>query len=155
MHAKLERSLEREFSVATISITCRRILNQEIENNMTTKLDIRETLEIPVLEASNAEEYFQNQTLRPILKLQNDIYLLLFSTYALRQNKDFASLSASKKRLFVEQSLQKDGVLKNTFIGITIGMFTAEELETYILDSKGYNKRIAAMVIERIRSQMK
>ena len=120
-----------------------------------TKLDLRPTLNISISEESTEVENFQNQTLRPILKLQNDIYLLLFSTYALRQNKDFDSLSASKKRLFVEQSLQKDGVLKNTFIGITIGMFTAEELETYILDSKGYNKRIAAMVIERIRSQMK
>ena len=122
---------------------------------MITKIDLRETLEIPFLEATTAEENFQNETLRPILKLQNEIYLVLFESYAQRQNKDFASLSAAKKRVFVEQSLQKDGVLKNTFIGIAIGMFTTEELATYSLDSKGYNKRIVTMVTERIRSQMK
>ena len=122
---------------------------------MITKIDLRETLEIPFLEATTAEENIQNETLRPILKLQNEIYLALFESYAQLQNKDFSTLSAAKKRVFVEQSLQKDGVLKNTFIGIAIGMFTTEELATYSLDSKGYNKRIVTMVTERIRSQMK
>ena len=45
---------------------------------MITKIDLRETLEIPFLEATTAEENFQNETLRPILKLQNEIYLALF-----------------------------------------------------------------------------
>ncbi len=122
---------------------------------MTNKLDLRESLEIPILAATTPVEEFQNQTLRPILKLQNEIYLNLFASYATRQNGDFDSLTSSKKRTFIELSLQKDSVLKNTFIGITIGMFTTPELETYILDSKSYNKRMITMLIERIKSQVK
>ncbi len=122
---------------------------------MTNKLDLRESLEIPILEATTPLEEFQNQTLRPILKLQNEIYLNLFASYATRQNADYDSLTGSKKRTFIELSLQKDSVLKNTFIGITIGMFTTQELETYLMDSKSYNKRIITMLIERIKNQAK
>jgi len=120
---------------------------------MISKIDLRETLDLPILETSTAVETFQNQTLRPILKLQNDIYLSLLHAYSVRQKTDLTALSKDKKRIFIEQSLQKDLVLKNTFIGITIGMFTSEELENYSLDNKEYNRRIITMLIERIKSQ--
>ena len=121
---------------------------------MTTKINLRETLNLPYSEATTPTETFQNQTLRPILKLQNDLYISLFTNYAIRQNSDFNALSSAKKAVMIEQSLQKDNVLKNTFIGMTIGMFTAEEMEIYISDSKVFNKRIITMLIERLKSQM-
>lgn len=121
---------------------------------MINKIDLRESLQIPMLETSTAEETFQNQTLRPILKLQNDLYWLLLTNYAVRQNSDFNSLSVAKKSNFIEQSLQKDSVLKNTFIGMTIGMFTLQEMEFYNFDSKVFNKRIITMLTERLKSQM-
>ena len=120
---------------------------------MTTKLDLRPTLDLPTLELMTPVENFQNQTLRPILKLQNETYLALFQTYTVRQKTDFNALSRDKKRIFIEQSLQKDLVLKNTFIGITLGIMTMEELEIYILESKEYNRRIITMLMERIKSQ--
>ncbi|WP_262148739.1 glyoxalase [Chryseobacterium foetidum] len=122
---------------------------------MTTKIDLRESLNLPNTDATTPIELFQNQTLRPILKLQNDLYLSLFKNYAIRQNSDFETLSVPKKNIMIEQSLQKDSVLKNTFIGITIGMFTHEEMKIYISDSKVFNKRIMTMLIERLKSQMK
>jgi len=121
---------------------------------MTTKINLRESLNLPNSETTTPAEIFQNQTLRPVLKLQNELYLSLFTNYAARQNADFESLSKGKKSIFIEQSLQKDSVLKNTFIGITIGMFTLEELEMYQFDSKVFNKRIITMLIERLKSQM-
>lgn len=121
---------------------------------MIVKTDLRESLNIPISETSTSEEKFQNQTLRPVLKLQNDLYLSLFKNYAIRQNSDFEKLSVPKKNIMIEQSLQKDNVLKNTFIGMTIGMFTVEELEIYISDSKVFNKRIISMLTERLRSQI-
>lgn len=121
---------------------------------MITKLDLRESLNIVNSETTTETEIFQNQTLRPILKLQNDLYFSLFTSYALRQKADFSSLSVSKKHIFIEQSIQKDAVLKSTFIGMTIGMFTLEELELYQSDSKVFNKRIITMLIERLKSQI-
>lgn len=122
---------------------------------MTNRIDLRESLEITISESSTVVEKFQNQTLRPVLKLQNNLYLALFKTYAERQKVDVVSLKPEKKRIFIEQSLQKDSVLKNTMIGMTIGMFSEEELELYSLESKDYNKRIITMLIERIKSQLK
>ncbi|WP_426474970.1 glyoxalase [Chryseobacterium balustinum] len=121
---------------------------------MITKLDLRESLNIVNSETTTETEIFQNQTLRPILKLQNDLYLSMFINYALKQKADFSSLSVSKKQMFIEQSIQKDAVLKNTFIGIVIGMFTLEELELYQSDSKVFNKRIITMLIERLKNQI-
>lgn len=118
------------------------------------KIELRESLTILISENTTSAEVFQNQTLRPILKLQNDLYLSLFMNYAKRQNSGFNLLSQSKKNSFIEQSIQKDNGLKNTFIGITIGMFTLEELEEYQSDSKVFNKRIITMIIERIQSQI-
>jgi hypothetical protein len=122
---------------------------------MTHKIDLRESLNILNSEVTTQEEVFQNQTLRPVLKLQNELYLSLFTNYAARQNADFNSLSEGKKNIFIEQSLQKDSVLKNIFIGMTIGMFTLQELEIYHSDSKVFNKRIIAMLIDRLKSQIK
>ncbi|WP_159479936.1 glyoxalase [Chryseobacterium sp. 18068] len=121
---------------------------------MITKLDLRESLNIVNSETTTSAETFQNKTLRPILKLQNDLYLSMFINYAMRQKADFSSLSVSKKQMFIEQSIQKDAVLKNTFIGMTIGMLTLEELKLYQSESKIFNKRIITMLIERLKSQI-
>lgn len=122
---------------------------------MHTKIDLRESLNLPNSETATPAEVFQNKTLRPVLKLQNDLYLSLFTNYALIQNADFNSLTIAKKNIFIEQSLQKDLVLKNTFIGMTIGMFTLEEMEIYNSDNKVFNKRIITMLIERLKSHVK
>lgn len=121
---------------------------------MPIKIDLRESLNIPISETTTSEEKFQNLTLRPVLKLQNDLYLLLFINFAIRQNADFNLLSTEKKNLFIEKSLKNDLVLKNTFIGMTIGMFTLEEMEIYNSETKVFNKRIITMLIERLKSQI-
>lgn len=121
---------------------------------MTDKLNLRPILEIPILDTSSAEELFQNQTLRPILKMQNETFLLFFGQYSKKQNANFGALSLEKKLIFIEKSLQNDNVLKNTLIGITVGIFTRSELETYLEKSKDFNKRIVAMLTERIKGQI-
>ena len=121
---------------------------------MNTKIDLRTPLITTNSEATTASETFQNQTLRPVLKLQNDLYLTLFMHYATRQKTDFETLSIGSKKTFLQQSLQKDVGMKNIFIGMTIGMFTKEEMEIYVSDSRELNRRIITMLIERLQSQI-
>jgi hypothetical protein len=45
---------------------------------------------------SSAEEFFQNETLRPVLKLQNDILLGVFSNYIAKSKTDFIILRQIK-----------------------------------------------------------
>ena len=38
---------------------------------------------------TSSEEFFQNQTLRPILKLQNDIFIAIFKNYIVKSKAHF------------------------------------------------------------------
>ncbi len=107
-----------------------------------------------VSEQSSAEEVFQNQVLRPILKLQNDLILAMFQNY-LKQNKiDFDQLFVANKLLSIENAIQKDVTFKHELKGIIIGFFTLEEFQFYVLNTSNLNKRIITMLLERIKSQI-
>ena len=120
---------------------------------MTDRLNLRETIATKELENSTPEERFQTLSLRPILKLQNELLLGLFRNHISESKNTFYSLSLENKVLFIENSLQKNIVLKNKFLGVALGMFTMEEFAVYSDKASLYNKRIMSLVVERIRSQ--
>ena len=107
-----------------------------------------------VTDESTTEESFQNKVLRPILKLQNDLFVASFENYITKNKKDFYGLSTEKKLLLVENSIQKDIKFRNALKGIVIGLFTLEEYQTYIQNSSNLNKRMMNMLIERLKSQI-
>lgn len=102
---------------------------------------------------SLSEEKFQNETLRPILKWQNEILLEVFRNYAYKQKGVFFSLSPEKKEAYIENVIQKDIKFRNTIKGIVIGLFSLEEFQDYIKNSSNLNKRMMNLVIERLKSQ--
>jgi hypothetical protein len=107
-----------------------------------------------ISENSSLEEKFQNQTLRPILKLQNDLLIEVFRNYVTKQKGAFFLLSIENKMHYVENAIQKDVKFRNTLKGIVIGMFTIIEYKEYIQNSSNLSKRIMSLLIERIKSQI-
>lgn len=103
---------------------------------------------------TSADEFFQNETLRPILKLQNDLLLLVFQNYVTKSKMDFGHFSAEKKLNFIENSIQKDIKFRNSLKGMVIGLFTLEEYNRYITNSSALNKRMMNLIIERLKSQV-
>jgi len=103
---------------------------------------------------STAEEFFQNQTLRPILKLQNDLLVEVFRNYIIKSKTDFLQFPVEKKLLFIENSIQRDIKFRNSLKGIVIGLFTVEEYVRYIQNSSSLNKRMMSMLIERLKNQV-
>jgi len=103
---------------------------------------------------SSSEEIFQNQTLRPILKMQNDLFLVVFKNYITKQKVDFSSFSPEKKMQFIENAIQRDVKFRNSLKGMIIGFFTLLEYEEYILNSSNLNKRMMNLLIERLKSQI-
>ena len=103
---------------------------------------------------SSADEIFQNQTLRPILKLQNDLFLEVFYHYIIKSKSDFHHFSIEKKLKFIENSIQKDIKLRNNLKGIVIGLFTLEEYQRYEQMPSSLNKRMMVMLVERLQSQV-
>lgn len=103
---------------------------------------------------SSADEFFQNQTLRPILKLQNDLFLDVFKNYITKSKTDFNNFSIEKKLQFIENSIQRDIKFRNALKGMVIGLFTMDEYSRYIQNSSSLNKRMMSMLIERLKNQV-
>jgi hypothetical protein len=107
-----------------------------------------------ITEQSSSEEIFQNKTLRPILKFQNDLFIEVFMNYAVKQKGVFFTLSPDKKMAYIENTIQRDIKFRNSLKGMVIGLFTTEEYNTYIKNSSNLNKRMMNMLIERLKSQV-
>ena len=107
-----------------------------------------------VSEQSSKEEKFQNLTIRPILKLQNDLFIDVFKNYVSKHKNDFYSYSVEKKMLFIENAIQKDIKFRNSLKGMVIGLFTISEYAEYIQNSSNLNKRMMNMLIERLKSNV-
>jgi hypothetical protein len=103
---------------------------------------------------SSLEEVFQNKTLRPILKIQNDLFVAVFINYAIKQKNAFFSLTPEKKMAYIENVIQRDIKFRNSLKGIVIGLFTVDEYNEYIQNSSNLNKRMMNMLIERLKSQI-
>lgn len=103
---------------------------------------------------SSSEEIFQNMTLRPILKTQNDLFIQVFINYAIKQKNVFFSLTPEKKMQYIENVIQRDIKFRNSLKGMIIALFTLDEYAEYIRISSNLNKRMMNMLVERLKSQI-
>lgn len=103
---------------------------------------------------SSSDELFQNQVLRPILKLQNDLFIAVFGNHLVKNRIDFNAFSVEKKLATIENLIQKDIKFRNALKGMIIGLFTTDEYDLYIKNSSSLNKRMMGMLIERLKSQV-
>ncbi len=102
----------------------------------------------------SSQEFFQNNTLRPILKLQNDLILALFRHYIEKHKGVFYEISPERKMDYIESAIHKDMKFRNILKGLVLGQFTLEEYQIYSADSSAINKRILSMIKERLKSQV-
>ena len=102
----------------------------------------------------SAEEYFQNKTLRPIVKLQSDLLVEIFRNYIRKHKNVFYDLSVEKRLDYIENAIHKDMKFRNSLKGTIIGQFTLEEYREYTLNSSALNKRMMNIVKERLKSHI-
>ncbi len=113
--------------------------------------------EIPsarITENMSSEERFQNETLRPVAKLQDNLLVAVFRNYITKHKNAFYDLSLEKRLDYIENAIQKDIKFRNSLKGIMIGQFTIEEYENYIKNSSKLNKRMMNIVKERIQGNI-
>ena len=96
-------------------------------------------------------EQFQNEVLRPILKFQNDVFVAYFRTHL---GDTILPTRCATLEEFIKARLQKDLALRNTCIGMTIGLLTTEELPFYFEHKTELNKRIINMLCQRLADQL-
>ena len=114
-------------------------------------LSIRPTISSArVYEGMNSEERFQNQTLRPVIKMQNDLFVAVFQNYVAKHKNVFHELSLPKKLAYIENAIHKDMKFRNSLKGMIIGQFTVDEYLVYIQNSSALNKRMMNIIKERL-----
>ena len=114
----------------------------------------RPVLEDLIKDNMSALELFQNQTLRPVIKMQHDLLIASFNTYNAKRKIDFSSLTDQKKRSKSKAVFVKDINHKNLTLGFIIGAFSLEEFAYYSLNASELNKRIIQIVIQRVQDSL-
>ncbi len=113
--------------------------------------------EIPsarITENMSSDERFQNETLRPVAKLQDNLLVAVFRNYITKHKNAFYDLSMEKRLDYIENAVQKDIKFRNSLKGMIIGQFTIAEYEAYIQNSSALNKRMMNIVKERLKSNI-
>lgn len=103
-----------------------------------------------IYDTMSDDERFQNVTLRPVIKLQNELFIEVFKNYVSKHKNVFYELSLSKQLDYIENAIHKDMKFRNSLKGMVIGQFTIEEFDIYIKNSSALNKRMMNLVKERI-----
>ena len=114
----------------------------------------RPVLEDLIKDNMSALELFQNQTLRPVIKMQHDLLIASFNTYKAKRKIDFSSLTDQKKRSKTKAVFVNDINYKNLTLGFIIGAFSLEEFAYYSLNASELNKRIIQIVIQRVQDSL-
>lgn len=110
---------------------------------------MRPILHLEKFDSDGDLENFQNETLRPILKMQHNILL----DFLLQQKniEDILTTNSNKNSLELKlKSFINQPHLKDTFMGMIIGHFTPSELKFYGEHFKDVKKRISQMLLERL-----
>ena len=102
----------------------------------------------------SAEENFQNEFLRPILKEQNDLLIAIFKQYLVKHKIQFAKYSPEDQANYIENTIKKDAQLRNYFVGTIIGRLSVENYQDFVSMETELNRRIITMLVKRLQSQI-
>tara|TARA_B110000285_G_scaffold23142_1_gene22308 strand:- start:201 stop:578 length:378 start_codon:yes stop_codon:yes gene_type:complete len=117
------------------------------------KKQIRPTIpSISIQNNFSEEEKFQNNILRPIIKLQHNLILSYFEEYIKRDKININELDQARMKALIQKLFKSNNRLKIELRGLIIGLFTIDEFKEYSNQSSKINKRINNIIEQRIIS---
>ncbi len=118
-------------------------------------IDLRPSIPTIIEEKTcSSAEQFQNRSLRPILKFQNELLLDIFRHYIEKRKGIFHQLTLPKKKQYIEDSIRKDQKFKQLLLGTSIGQFTVDEWKIYREEEKEMSRRLTNLLIQRLQDQV-
>ena len=99
-------------------------------------------------------ERFQNEVIRPIIKMQNNLLVAFFNNYIRNRKIEFNKLEAEFQKNKINTILTKDINFKNILIGSIIGHLNENEIKIYLKSKSELNKRIIQMVMQRLQDNL-
>jgi hypothetical protein len=115
-------------------------------------ISIRPLLNLLPVEDITDIESFQNETLRPVLKLQHNIVVALFKYNIRQRNTPFETLPNASREKAIVLIIQKDLALRNQLFGMVVGLFTLSELKFYLENEAELSRRLRDLLTQRIAS---
>ena len=107
-----------------------------------------------VNEGTSDIEKFQNEVIRPIIKMQHDLLISSLKNYLQKRKVDFSVLPDKKKRSKISSIYKTDNNYKNMTLGFVIGQFSMDEFKFYADNSSEINKRILQITSQRIKDSI-
>ena len=105
------------------------------------------------IDTSPAEQ-FQNDVLRPIIKMQHELLMAYFKNYIAQKKINFNGLPTFKQIEFIESFIKSDLGFRGELRGLVIGQFTMAEYEQYRASKSELNKRMINIIQQRILSNL-
>ncbi|MCA0228882.1 MAG: glyoxalase [Bacteroidetes bacterium] len=102
----------------------------------------------------SSAEQFQNETLRPILKAQNELLVSLFRHYLQKRKIAFERFSSEDQLAHIEQIIRKDLQFRSLLLGTIVGHLSPAQYLTFLQNEEELNRRTINMLIRRIQSQL-
>ena len=100
-------------------------------------------------------EKIQNEVIRPIIKMQNNLLTVLFQNYVKQKKIEFTDLNGEKQKEIINTSLTKDINFKNILLGCVVGHFSEKELFFYINNTPELRRRIIQIIKQRLQDNTK
>ncbi|TGE21742.1 hypothetical protein E5K00_15835 [Hymenobacter aquaticus] len=97
---------------------------------------------------------FLHRTLRPVLKLQNELLLAVVADFLREHHVIFAGRSPAEQHRQVAELLARNVKLRYTIIGSIIGLFTSAERRFYRQHRPEVSRRILELATQRVQSQL-
>ncbi|MFT4661655.1 MAG: hypothetical protein ACI8XB_001935 [Patiriisocius sp.] len=96
------------------------------------------------------EERFQNEILRPIIKMQHDLLIANYRQILVQRKTPFHNITTEERNVIIDNSLKRDVQLKNYLKGMIIGCMTIDEYNQYLTMASSLNRRINNIIKQRL-----
>ena len=113
-------------------------------------IELRPEVMTNITSETSTSEAFQNNTLRPILKLQNDLIVFLFKKSKPLANINFDRKDDVGKKTIITDLMKNNQKLKDQIEASIFSLMTNTELDYYFENRSETKRRINTMVIERL-----
>ncbi len=85
--------------------------------------------------------------------MQHEVILAVFKLHVKKNYGDaIESMNTFDQHAFIAKNLRSDLAVRNQLIGIVLGQFTLQEIETYFQDQEELRRRAINLIVQRIQS---
>lgn len=109
--------------------------------------------DVPTAAGALAAEAFQNDTLRPALKLQHELLVAAWHRYAARQKGTFYKLNRPAQEDYLRHAFATNREWRSFVLGLVCGVMTLAEWAAFRQRERELARRVYALATERLLSE--